>query len=396
MTNTGHSDETAEPTHPGWQAVAKLANVSNPLFDKLLVLLGYEFSSNTYVITGDSLAIVDPGNDYTGFVDLWSLGFKPADVRKVAVSHGHRDHVMGAFELVRAYPSVLEKGGFELIVHEAGPREIKEAMRQLGCRVTEVRGGETIELGGFELEVIHTPGHTIDGICLNHAATKTAFTGDTVLPHAMAGPDQAAGGQLESYLHAMRMLLAKDIENILPGHGLPVAGAGRQVIEQTYESLMLKIIGAEEKIQWMAGATALAERGLLAESIFCADKEIARDPYNASALQLKVACLNDLGQFQEALRVLDQLAGLSQHEPGNAFALVGRGYALMGLARYDESLQAFDNALALTPGSRDALIYKGMVLYLAGRPEEAMEIEEFRTEFLERFKDELARKNAHA
>ena len=57
----------------------------------------------------------------------------------------------------------------------------------------------------------------------------------------------------------------------------------------------------------------------------------------------------------------------------------------------------FNEALKIKPGAKDALMYKGMALYLAGNYDEAMEIEHFRTEFVGRFKEELLKKkNAHA
>ncbi len=394
MSDTEPSDEVREPASFGWQRLSQLVNASNALFDRVWALPGYEGSANSYVIADESLAIIDPGNDYTAFMELWKLGFHPAAVKKIAITHGHLDHAMGALELVRSYPNIVQGGGFELIMHEAGPREIKESIQQFGCRLSAVRGGETVELGGVPLEVIHTPGHTIDGICLYHAATKSAFTGDTVLPHAMAAPDSRAGGQLQHYLQAIKNLLALGIENVLPGHGPPVAGLGRHVIEQTYESLMLKVIGVEDKTSWMAGATALAGQGLLEEAIFCCEKEIAREPSNGKALQLKIVSLNDLGRFQEALTALEQLAQIPGVVHEESFSMVARGYALMGLGRYQESVEAFDSALALDPGSHEVQIYKGMALYLAGRYDEAMSIELFQTEFVKRFKDELTRKKA--
>jgi tetratricopeptide (TPR) repeat protein len=63
----------------------------------------------------------------------------------------------------------------------------------------------------------------------------------------------------------------------------------------------------------------------------------------------------------------------------------------MGLGRYYESIRCFDAALRISPGMKDALVYKGMALHLSGNHEEAMEIEPFRTEFVGRFKEELLR-----
>jgi glyoxylase-like metal-dependent hydrolase (beta-lactamase superfamily II) len=322
-------------------------------------------------------------------MDLFKLQLKPADIKKVVLTHGHPDHVMGAFELLRSYPSLVQGGGFELILHEAAPPQLKEVVKEFGSRVTEVRGGEMLELSGTEWEVIYTPGHTIDGICLYHGPTKTVFTGDMVLPNAVGAPDPHAEGSLEHYLFGLRALLRRDVENVLPGHGLPVAREGRKVIEDTYESVMMKIIGAEDPIPWIQGATALAQKGLLEEAVFCSDKELARNAENVKALELKASCLTDLGRNNEAIEFFDKI--LAQKRD-HAFALTGKGCALMGLGRHEESLPCFDAALQRDPKSREALIYKGMALYLAGRQDEAMDIEAFRTEFVGRFKEELRRK----
>ena len=40
----------------------------------VLFLPGYECSSNIYAFTGAGLSILDPGNDYTAFQDLFRLG----------------------------------------------------------------------------------------------------------------------------------------------------------------------------------------------------------------------------------------------------------------------------------------------------------------------------------
>jgi hydroxyacylglutathione hydrolase len=369
---------------PAWQPLAKLYGLAAPLFETILFVRGYQYSSNIYALAGDGLTIVEPGNDYTAYLELWKLGYQPAQIKQIVLTHGHLDNAMGAVELMRSYaPLFAAAGGLELILHEAGPREYKEAAKGFGCRLREVRGGERLELAGTPWEVLHTPGHTIDSIMLWHADTKTAFTGDTVLPEAMAEPDLRAGGRVDHYLVALKSLLARDPENILPGHGLPVFGRGRRIVEDSYESLMMKLIGAESRVRWMEGAQALAGQGLLEEALYCSEKELGCHPENTAALELAVSCLNDLSRFEEAL----ERAG------DGSFPLL-RGYALMGLGRYDESLAAFDAALRLRPDDPSARMYKGMALYLAGRFDEAMEIEDFEKEFVRRFGEEVLKKKA--
>ena len=378
-----------EPQHPGWLTLAQVFNSEDPFFEKFLYLLGYDYSSNIYVIKGDYLTIVDPGNDYTGFIDLFQLGYQPKDIKKIVLTHGHRDHCMGAFELLRAYPEITDGGGFELILHPESPGELKEVVKKFGCKVTEVQGGEILELSGLEWEVMYTPGHTIDGLSFYHKPSKTAFTGDIALPHAMAEPDQNAGGRLDHYLFGVKVLLQKDIANLLPGHGLPVPDLGNRVVEQSYESLMLKIIGVEKEIPWIEGAQALVTKGLLEEAVFCCDRELTRQPDNLMALQLKAYCLTDMGRCEESLILLDQI--LAQ-DKANLHALTAKGHALLGLGRYSESIPYFDQALSLNPDFQEPQMYKGMALYLSGKVDEAMDIEIFQKEFSQRVKQEFDKK----
>lgn len=376
-----------EPDHPGWLSIGEILKVSHPVFENSKFLIGYHHSSNVYVLAGDYLTLVDPGNDYTIFAELEKLGYSPLDIRKVVLTHGHRDHCMGIFELLR-FPPVMENKNVEIIIHAGGPLEFKKTITEAGFPPTELKGGETLELSGFQWEVIHTPGHTIDGICLYHEPTKTVISGDTVLPDTIEDADKAAGGRLDHYLYGLKQLMKKDIVHLLPGHGVPVAVTGKYTVEQTYEGVMMKVLEVEPESQttWMDGATKLAEKGLLEEAVFCCNKELTLRPENLEALQLKAFALNDMGRCEEAVKVLDQIL---EKQGDNVYALTAKGHALLGLQKYAESLPHFDAALAINPEMQEAQVFKGMALHFLGRYDEAMAIDAFKTEFLARFKDEI-------
>jgi tetratricopeptide (TPR) repeat protein len=235
--------------------------------------------------------------------------------------------------------------------------------------------------------VIHTPGHTIDGLCFYHAPTRTVFTGDTVLPLGMAEADQGAGGRLDHYFYAIRTLLKREIDHVLPGHGGVAANIGRWVIEETFDGLIKRLVGAETS--FMDGATNLAQKGLLEEALFYLNKELKEHADNPRALEFKGFLLNDLGRNQEALEVFNEILAQKRDQP---YLLMGKGCALMGLGQYEESLPCFDDVLRLNPQLREAEVYKGMALYLVGRVDEAMDLEAFRTEFSSRIKEEMEKK----
>jgi glyoxylase-like metal-dependent hydrolase (beta-lactamase superfamily II) len=378
-----------EPAHPGWLAIGEILKVAHPVFENSRFLIGYHHSSNVYLLAGDYLALVDPGNDYTIFGELEKLGHNLLDIRKVVLTHGHRDHCMGIFEMLR-FPPIVENKQVEIIMHAGGPQELKDLITEAGFPPTELAGGETIKLSGFEWEVIHTPGHTMDSICLYHEPTGTVISGDAVLPDAMADADKAAGGGLDHYLYGLRQLMKKNIVHVLPGHGVPVAFTGTRTVDETYESLMMKIIEAvpEDKLTWMEGAKRLADKGLLAEAVFCCDKELTLRPQDLEAMQLKALALNDMGRCEEAIGVLDLILA---NQPRSAYALAAKGQALLGLTRYADSLPYFDEALAKAPQIREAQVFKGMALYFLGRSDEAMAINAFKSEFDARFRSRFVK-----
>jgi hydroxyacylglutathione hydrolase len=379
-------------TQENWTNLAELTEIHTPLFEHTLFLFGYDYSSNSYLLKGEGeFCLIDPGNDYSAFIQLVDLGIKPTDIKKIALTHGHPDHAMGTFELFRGHRG-FGTPDIEIFMHEAGPVEFQQLARQLGCRLTLLQGGETITLSGFDLQVMHTPGHTIDGLCFYHAPTQTLFSGDTIWPHAVAEvDDKAAGGRMDHYFYSVRTLRKLPISHVLPGHGGVAPKIGQWVVDETYAALIQKHVGLETP--WLAGARELAGQGLLEEALFAVNQALDKAPEVPEALELKAFLLNDLGRPHEALAAFDQLLA---RQPDHLQALLGKGCALLGLERYEDSLPVFEAALAHNPQFKEAQIYKGMALYFLGRGEEALELPAFREEFTSRFQAELEKLAAKA
>jgi len=73
----------------------------------------------------------------------------------------------------------------------------------------------------------------------------------------------------------------------------------------------------------------------------------------------------------------------------NPLYLIAYGCALMGIGQYSEAVVRFDGAHRLAPSLENALIYKGLALYLNGQVDEAMDIEPFKNAFVGQIKEEL-------
>ncbi len=86
-----------------------------------------------------------------------------------------------------------------------------------------VAEGERIALGGRTLEVLLTPGHTPDSLCLLDRANRLLFTGDTFYlgPIYLYVPETDADAYAASVSRLARLVPQLDL--VLPGHNIPVA-----------------------------------------------------------------------------------------------------------------------------------------------------------------------------
>lgn len=86
-----------------------------------------------------------------------------------------------------------------------------------------IHDGDTVDLGGRVLQVISTPGHTPDAICLLDRKNGLLFTGDTFY----AGPIWLYRPEtdLDAYVHSVERIaeLTPHLHLLLPSHNVPVA-----------------------------------------------------------------------------------------------------------------------------------------------------------------------------
>jgi glyoxylase-like metal-dependent hydrolase (beta-lactamase superfamily II) len=159
--------------------------------------------------------VVDPGPLDQGH--LAAVAATAGDVRAVLLTHGHADHAAGA-------QAFAERVG-------CGVRALDPAHRLGEEGLTD---GDVVEVGGLEVRVLATPGHTADSLSFHLPADAAVLTGDTVLGRGttvVAHPD----GRLGAYLGSLRRLqaLAEEhgVTGVWPGHG-PVLGDALAVLDR--------------------------------------------------------------------------------------------------------------------------------------------------------------------
>lgn len=142
-------------------------------------------------------------------------------ITHVIDTHLHADHYSGGRGLA-------ERTSAKFCLHESASVQFS---------FEPLRDGDRIDIGNVKVDILHTPGHTLDSICLlvtDARRGKTPWfvvTGDTLFVGAVGRPDLAGreremAAQLHDSLHEKLLKLPDEIE-IYPGHQAGSAcGAG--------------------------------------------------------------------------------------------------------------------------------------------------------------------------
>lgn len=168
------------------------------MFFRQIKQMGDNFS---YIIadgkTGEA-AVVDPSFNAEEITRV--LKEKNLKLRYIIDTHGHMDHTAGNSQLKSDF-------GAKIVAHRSSGI----------AKDLSVDDGNRIELGEVAIRVLHTPGHTPDGICL--LVDNKLLTGDTLFI-GECGRTDLPGGSAEQLYHSLFDKLVKldDSVEVYPGH----------------------------------------------------------------------------------------------------------------------------------------------------------------------------------
>ena len=168
--------------------------------------------TNTWLLRepgSSDVVVIDPGPDDVAHLERIVVGAEALDAHIVAIvlTHDHPDHIAGVQALSERVNAP---------VHAR-----RDSTLAIGRQ----------SVGGIEIDVLATPGHTADSVSFQVVADDAVITGDTVLGRGstvVAYPD----GNLAQYLQSLdevRRLVDRGVATVLPGHGPVVTDAATTV-----------------------------------------------------------------------------------------------------------------------------------------------------------------------
>ena len=147
--------------------------------------------------------------DFTVETGMTAADFTGADY--IILTHAHFDHTEGVPELHKALPEVpvyLHPDDAALLGTQIFPA--------LGAPTVPYQEGDTVSLGSLDIQVLHTPGHSLGGVTL--VVGNALFTGDTLFQDSMGRTDLPGGSYQQLLASLKRLAQLPGDYHVLPGH----------------------------------------------------------------------------------------------------------------------------------------------------------------------------------
>ena len=169
----------------------------------------HQVDNNVWIVGNDTeCAVIDAPHD------IEAIAGAVGDRRLVAVlcTHAHDDHV-------RVAPALGERFAAPVLLHP-GDLGVWTLTHPTSAPDGALTDGQVIAVGGTELHVLHTPGHSPGGVCFYAPALATVFTGDTLF----SGGPGATGRSFTDFPTIVdsireRLLALPPETRVLTGHG---------------------------------------------------------------------------------------------------------------------------------------------------------------------------------
>ncbi len=179
--------------------------------------------TNCYIVRNEALKecfVIDPAVCPPELVS--HIKKEGLSVKAVLLTHGHFDHIMGLDDFLKEFPVPVYACEAEKELLESA--ELNSSRGMFGSpyifsRAEYVSDRQVLHIAGFEIRVIHTPGHTAGGCCYHIPEENVLFSGDTLFRASVGRTDLPTGsmGELVRSVREKLMVLPEETK-VYPGH----------------------------------------------------------------------------------------------------------------------------------------------------------------------------------
>jgi glyoxylase-like metal-dependent hydrolase (beta-lactamase superfamily II) len=135
----------------------------------------FDVENNIWLVgDDDEVLVIDAAHEAGPIAD----GVAGRRVVAIVCTHGHNDHINAAADLQEAVATEGEDRA-PVVLHDED-RMLWDQVYAGRSPDMALKDGQTLEVGGAGLQVIHTPGHSPGGVCLHLASEGVLFSGDTL------------------------------------------------------------------------------------------------------------------------------------------------------------------------------------------------------------------------
>ena len=199
--------------------------------ERLTIAVG-SYEVNCSILSKEGKAyIVDPGQEGERIIGLLAKkGLEPA---AILLTHAHFDHITGIAALQKAFPEL------PVYVHSADRKMFGHPFNQMPSEYASIgtpanlREADDISLELPELKVLHTPGHTPGGVCLQFEADSLLLSGDTLFAGSCGRTDFPGGSMTTLTESLQRLAKLPPATVVVPGHGASTT-IGREIETNPY------------------------------------------------------------------------------------------------------------------------------------------------------------------
>lgn len=173
------------------------------------------------VQTGQGILIVDPGDNSAEI--LQTIQQLNLPVSAYLLTHGHVDHLCALAKVAEQHPAPIymhaEDQKWAFTSRNSIEPYYPMPQKPGNCKIFPIQDGEILAIGGIDIHVIHTPGHSPGSCCFYFKEDNILIAGDTLFRESVGRTDLPGGDSRTLAQSLKKLRILPPDTTVLSGHG---------------------------------------------------------------------------------------------------------------------------------------------------------------------------------